>query len=70
MTYRDRQSIKSVTPFRGERKEDRIAPGPGVLYRWKLSEASGVARIRVLYRLYPHTPESEMTVIADEAIKF
>ncbi|MHC5018918.1 MAG: multiheme c-type cytochrome [Planctomycetota bacterium] len=70
VTYRDRVSIKGVTPFRGERKEDKIAPRSSVVYPWKLTEASGTARVRVLYRLYPHVPESEMTVIADQEIKF
>jgi len=70
VTYRDRVSIKGVTPFRGERKEDKIAPASSVVYPWKLTEAAGTAVVRVLYRLYPHTPESDMTVVAEEAIKF
>lgn len=70
VTYRDRRSIKGVTPFRGERKEDKIAPGSTVVYPWKLTEKSGTAKVRVLYRLYPHTSEDEMTVVAEQEIKF
>lgn len=70
VTYRDRISIKSVTPFRGERKEDKIAPRSSVVYPWKLTEPTGTAKVRVLYRLYPHTPEADMTVVAEQEIKF
>lgn len=70
VTYRDRVSVKGVTPFRGERTEDKIAPGSTVVFPWKLTEASGVAKVRVLYRLYPHTPEDEMTIVAEQEIKF
>ena len=70
VTYRDRRPIKSVTPFRGERKQDKIAPRSSVVYPWKLTEPSGTARVRVLYRLYPHVPEAEMTVVAEQEIKF
>ncbi|MCI0343136.1 MAG: cytochrome c family protein [Planctomycetales bacterium] len=65
VTYRDRRSVKGVTPFRGERREDPIAAGETVRYAWRLEEKSGVAEARLLYKLFPHHLDADAVLIAE-----
>ncbi len=70
VTYRDRRSVKGVTPFRGERREDPIAAGDTVRYAWRLEERSGVAEARLLYKLFPHVLDQDAVVIAEGRAEF
>jgi hypothetical protein len=62
--------IKDVTPLRQARLDAEIGAGKSVTRAFDLGIPEGVARVRLLYKLYPHVLDSEARVLADVKVGF
>jgi len=62
------ESIKGITPFRGESSAEQIRAGQSSELRFPVPQA-GTARVRLLYKLFPWLSDNEALVVHEEEVK-
>ena len=62
------ETIKGITPFRGESSAEKIRAGQSIELRFPVLQA-GTARVRLLYKLFPWHSDNEALVVHEEEVK-
>ncbi len=62
-------TIKSVTPFRGEASSEKIRSGQTNESRFPIVEQATVAEVKLLYKLFPWYTDAEALVVTRQEVK-
>lgn len=61
--------IKGITPFRGESSAERIRSGQTCRYQFKLEPDATLARVRLLYKLFPWLPDRQALIVHQRVLR-
>jgi len=67
ITLLRQESIKGITPFRGESSAEKIRAGQSIELRFPVPQP-GTARVRLLYKLFPWLSDREALVVREEEV--